>query len=149
MPRSSLHPPAAPAASRYTLAAAGLAALLLLAACGKGEAPAASSAASAPAAAAAKGQDGKGAATPPAVLLLAPEDVRAVESSLTATGPVISGSLQPERRADLRAEVGATVQEVLRDNGEAVRAGDLIVRLDEIGRASCRERCRSRWSPYH
>lgn len=131
MPRSSLPKPAALAASRSTLAVAGLAALLLLAACGKGEAPAASSAASAPAATAAKGPGGKEAAKPPAVLLLAPEDVRTVEASLTATGPVISGSLQPERRADLRAEVGATVQQVLRDNGEAVRAGDLIVRLDD------------------
>lgn len=65
------------------------------------------------------------------VLLLAPEDLRTVASSLQATGPVISGSLQPERRADLRAEVGAIVQQVLKDNGEAVRAGDLLVRLDD------------------
>ena len=66
-----------------------------------------------------------------AVLLLAPEDLRTVSATLRATGPVISGSLQPERRADLRAEVGATVQQVLKENGEAVRAGDLLVRLDD------------------
>ncbi len=66
-----------------------------------------------------------------AVLLLAPEDLRTVASTLRTTGPVISGSLQPERRADLRAEVGATVQQVLKENGEAVRAGDLLVRLDD------------------
>ena len=66
-----------------------------------------------------------------AVLLLAPEDLRTVSSTLRATGPVISGSLQPERRADLRAEVGATVQQVLKENGETVRAGDLLVRLDD------------------
>ena len=67
----------------------------------------------------------------PAVLLLAPEDLRTLSPSLQATGPVISGSLQPERRADLRAEVGALVQQVLKENGEPVRSGDLIVRLDD------------------
>ena len=66
-----------------------------------------------------------------AVLLLAPEDLRTVSSTLRSSGPVISGSLQPERRADLRAEVAATVQQVLKENGEAVRAGDLLVRLDD------------------
>ncbi len=65
------------------------------------------------------------------VLLLAPEDLRTVQASLQASGPVITGSLQPERRADLRAEVGALVQQVLKDNGQAVRAGELIVRLDD------------------
>jgi len=131
MPRLSFTKPAPRAVPRSALAVAGLATLFLIAACGKGEAPAAGAAggaASAPAATAGKGQ---GATKAPAVLLLAPEDVRTVESTLTATGPVISGSLQPERRADLRAEVAATVQQVLRDNGEAVRAGDLIVRLDD------------------
>ena len=67
----------------------------------------------------------------PPVLLLSPEDLRTVSSSLQATGPVISGSLQPERRADLRAEVGALVQQVLKENGEPVRTGDLLVRLDD------------------
>ncbi|MDP1646704.1 MAG: efflux RND transporter periplasmic adaptor subunit [Rubrivivax sp.] len=68
---------------------------------------------------------------PPAVLLLSPEDLHTVNASAQATGPVITGSLQPERRADLRAEVSAVVLQVLKDNGEAVRAGDLIVRLDD------------------
>ena len=71
------------------------------------------------------------AAKPPTVLLLAPEDLRTLNTSLLATGPVVSGSLQPERRADLRAEVGAIVQQVLKENGEAVNSGDLLVRLDD------------------
>ena len=70
-------------------------------------------------------------ATASAVLLLAPEDLRTLSPSLLASGPVISGSLQPERRADLRAEVGALVQQVLKENGEAVRSGELLVRLDD------------------
>jgi membrane fusion protein, multidrug efflux system len=71
------------------------------------------------------------AAKPAPTLLLAPEDLRTLKPSLLASGPVISGSLQPEKRADLRAEVGAVVQQVLKDNGEPVRAGDLLVRLDD------------------
>jgi RND family efflux transporter MFP subunit len=67
----------------------------------------------------------------PAVLLLAPEDLLTVDTSRQTSGPVISGSLQPERRADLRAEIPAVVLQVLKDNGEPVRAGDLIVRLDD------------------
>lgn len=78
-----------------------------------------------------KSADKAAAAKPAAALLLAPEDLRTLNSSLLATGPVITGSLQPERRADLRAEVGAIVQQVLKENGEPVRTGDLLVRLDD------------------
>ena len=72
----------------------------------------------------------KTAASPP-VLLLSPEDLHTVDAGSLATGTVITGSLQPERRADLRAEVSAVVQQVLKDNGEPVRSGELIVRLDD------------------
>ena len=65
------------------------------------------------------------------VLLVAPEDVRTVSRAAVAGGPVILGSIQPERRADLRAEVSAVVTQVLKENGEAVRRGDLLVRLDD------------------
>jgi RND family efflux transporter MFP subunit len=80
--------------------------------------------------AAAPGTDPKAAAAP-AALLISPEDLRTVDASALAGGPVITGSLEPERRADLRAEVSAVVLQVLKDNGEPVRAGDLLVRLDD------------------
>ncbi len=64
-------------------------------------------------------------------LLLSPEDLLTVQASTLSSGPVISGSVQPERKADLRAEVAAVVLQVLKENGEAVRAGDLLVRLDD------------------
>lgn len=66
-----------------------------------------------------------------APLLIAPEDLVTVASSLQASGPVITGALQPERRADLRAEVGAVVLQVLKENGETVKTGELLVRLDD------------------
>lgn len=87
----------------------------LLAACGKPGASGPAAAASAPA----------------ATLLVAPEDVLTVASSAIAGGPVITGSVQPERRADLAAEVAAVVIQVLRDNGEPVRRGELLMRLDD------------------
>lgn len=63
-------------------------------------------------------------------LLIAPEDLYTVRSN-APTGPSITGSVQPERRADLRAEVPAVVLQVVKENGEAVRRGDLILRLDD------------------
>ena len=63
-------------------------------------------------------------------LLVAPEDVRAVGNSGLIGAPVVSGAIQPARRADLRAELAAVVLQVAKDNGERVRQGDLIVRLD-------------------
>lgn len=80
---------------------------------------------------------GKGAAgkTPEAEksapMLLSPEDLITVSSSAMAAGPSITGSIEPERRADLRAEVSAVVLAVLKENGDPVKRGDLLVRLDQ------------------
>jgi RND family efflux transporter MFP subunit len=68
--------------------------------------------------------------TESAVLSLGSEDITQVGTSDHGTGPVISGSLQAERRADLRAEVSAMVLKVHKENGEPVRKGDLLVTLD-------------------
>ena len=66
-----------------------------------------------------------------APLLVAPEDVATIRNNSLTSGPVITGSIQPERRADLRAEVQAIVLQVLKENGDAVKRGDLLVRLDD------------------
>ena len=68
------------------------------------------------------------AATQP--LLLAPEDMYTVRNSALTSGPSITGSIQPERRADLRAEVQAMVMKVYKENGDVVHQGDLLVTLD-------------------
>ena len=64
-------------------------------------------------------------------LLLAPEDLVTLHKSAYAAGPPITGSIQPERAADLRAEVSAVVIAVLKDTGDPVHRGDLLVRLDD------------------
>jgi RND family efflux transporter MFP subunit len=71
------------------------------------------------------------AAGKPVQLLVEPEDVLTVQSNALASGPVITGSIQPERKADLRAEVSAVVLQVLKENGEPVKRGDVLVKLDE------------------
>ncbi len=63
-------------------------------------------------------------------LLVTPEDTLTLTPSATAAGPLFTGSVQPERLADLRAEVSAVVIEVRKQNGDPVKAGDLLVRLD-------------------
>jgi membrane fusion protein (multidrug efflux system) len=63
-------------------------------------------------------------------LSLGSEDILQLGTAEHGTGPVISGSLQPEMRADLRAEVSAMVIKVHKENGEAVRKGDVLVTLD-------------------
>ena len=83
-----------------------------LAACGKG------------------GKDSK-ADDKPVTLQIAPEDIIRVSSNSLVSGPVITGSVQPERKADLRAEVSAVVLQVLKENGDPVKKGDLLVKLDE------------------
>jgi membrane fusion protein, multidrug efflux system len=70
-------------------------------------------------------------AAAPAPLLIAAEDVFTLHPSPLSAGPLITGSIQPDRKADLRAEVPAVVLAVLKENGQAVRRGELLVRLDD------------------
>ena len=81
----------------------------------------------APGTAQAAAKDGK----PAVKLLISPEDILMVQSNAVTSGPVITGSIQPERKADLRAEVSAVVLQVLKENGDVVKRGDVLVKLDE------------------
>lgn len=113
---------------RYSAAAVLATALLAtLAACGRG--PAAPE--GKPAAPAKAAPTQAATAAPKLPLLIASEDVIVVRPDERANGPLITGSIQPERRADLRAEVSAVVMQVAKENGETVRGGDLLVRLDD------------------
>ena len=96
-----------------------LVAVLVLPGCGKG--PNAST---------------KGSAAPTAPLIVSAEDLVTVRNSALASGPAITGSIQPERRADLRAEVPAVVIRALKENGDPVKKGDLLVQLDDTASVS-------------
>lgn len=73
-------------------------------------------------------------------------DVVVVDSGTIATGPLLSGSLQPREQATVRAEVGGTVEQVLVEPGDAVRRGQPLLRLDadapsqNLASAQARER---------
>jgi membrane fusion protein (multidrug efflux system) len=105
-----------------------------LAACSKGGndgKPAASGSASASASSSAAASGSAKASAPPVTLAVAPEDLLVLAANNLASGPVVTGSVQPERKADLRAEVSAVVLQVLKENGDVVKRGDVLVRLDD------------------
>ncbi len=64
-------------------------------------------------------------------MLIAPQDLLEISLDQIASGPVISGSLQAQKQAELLAEVSAIVMQVLKDDGDTVEKGDLLVRLDD------------------
>lgn len=65
-----------------------------------------------------------------AVVVTPTDMVLAVEGEI-ATGPVLSGSLEPERQAAVRAEVSGSVMDIYVQQGDAVRAGQLLARIDD------------------
>jgi membrane fusion protein (multidrug efflux system) len=75
-------------------------------------------------------KDGKD-SKPAVQLSISPEDTLTIQTNALASGPVVTGSVQPERKADLRAEVSAVVLQVLKENGDVVKKGDVLVKLDE------------------
>lgn len=70
-------------------------------------------------------------AAPVASLLVTPQDLIKLEVNGLSSGPPITGSIQPQRRADLRAEVSSVVLQVFKENGDRVRQGEVLVRLDD------------------
>jgi len=78
-----------------------------------------------------KGTGGTPDKVAPPPLLISSEDLITLANNSLTSGPSITGSVEPERRADLRAEVPAVVLAVLKENGDPVRRGDLLVRLDQ------------------
>ncbi|WP_306523590.1 efflux RND transporter periplasmic adaptor subunit [Rheinheimera sp.] len=64
-------------------------------------------------------------------LSLVSADILQLQASELARGPMVSGSLQPVVKAELNAEVSGIVTKVLKDNGDLVKAGELLVQLDQ------------------
>lgn len=71
------------------------------------------------------------------------EDIVVARAESLSAGPLISGSLMPDRQATLRAEVPGTVVEVLVEPGQSVRAGQLLARLDDVALAEAAVSARS------
>jgi len=79
-----------------------------------------------------KGDDGASATeTAEAIVTVGPENIAVATLSELRSGPPVSGSLEPEQSATVRAEVGGSVLRTNVDAGERVKRGQLLARLDE------------------
>ena len=70
------------------------------------------------------------ATTAPALIEIGRENVVEVTSQEITVGPLVSGELKAEREATVRAEVGGAILQVLPREGEAVKVGTLLARID-------------------
>jgi RND family efflux transporter MFP subunit len=66
-------------------------------------------------------------------VLIGPENIVIVDSVEIASGPTISGSLQPEVASAIRAEIGGSVLQTNAEVGQRVTRGTLLARIDDTG----------------
>lgn len=71
-------------------------------------------------------------ATPARVetMLVGPENVTVVRSEVIRSGPPISGSLQPEKQATIRAEMSGSVVQTYAEAGQRVSHGQALAQID-------------------
>jgi RND family efflux transporter MFP subunit len=62
---------------------------------------------------------------------IGPENITVVQVRQIQTGPAISGSLEPDEQAVVRAEVAGAVLDTYAEAGQAVRKGTLLARIDD------------------
>lgn len=79
----------------------------------------------------------------PAAIQVGPENLWTVVRVRIQAGPLLSGTLRPERRAEVRAEIGGTLRETAYEPGQAVAAGAVLARLDERAVRDARESAQS------
>ena len=61
------------------------------------------------------------------------ENIAIVTNGVLQSGPTVSGALAPEREAVVRAQVGGSVLQTYIDQGQAVRAGQTLARIEAGG----------------
>ncbi|MFL5501635.1 MAG: efflux RND transporter periplasmic adaptor subunit [Gemmatimonadaceae bacterium] len=66
-------------------------------------------------------------------LTVGPENIAVATTSSIMSGPALSGTLEPEREAVLRAQVPGSVLQTYADQGQAVGAGTPLARIDATG----------------
>jgi RND family efflux transporter MFP subunit len=64
-------------------------------------------------------------------VFVGPENVVVVRAEQIRTGPTLSGAIEPERSATIRAEIPAAVMQTFAEPGQRVGAGALLARLDD------------------
>jgi RND family efflux transporter MFP subunit len=61
------------------------------------------------------------------------ENIAIVTTGTLQSGPTVSGALMPEREASIRAQVGGSVLQTMAEQGQAVRAGQTLARIEAGG----------------
>lgn len=64
-------------------------------------------------------------------VVLGPENVTIAAVDTIRTGPTLSGELSPEQSAQVRAQVAGSVIRIFAEQGQAVRRGDVLARIDD------------------
>ena len=64
-------------------------------------------------------------------VLVGPENIVVVSAQVIRTGPTLSGAIEAERQATVRAEIPAAVMQTYAEAGQRVPAGALLGRLDD------------------
>ena len=77
-----------------------------------------------------KDGDAEAAETAKAVVV-SPQEIYVVSEHRIETGPSMSGSLDPDQEATVRAEVGGAVLQTFVDQGTHVGVGTVLARLDD------------------
>ena len=78
-----------------------------------------------------KGTDNATAKNAPIGMQVGPENVAVVKAEQIRSGPAISGNLEAEAQATVRAEVGGAVLRTLAEQGDRVGAGRALAQLDD------------------
>jgi membrane fusion protein (multidrug efflux system) len=66
-------------------------------------------------------------------MIVGPENITVASNGSIMSGPSLSGTLEPEREAVLRAQVAGSVLQTYADQGQAVNAGAVLARIDASG----------------
>lgn len=87
------------------------------------------------------GAEAEKAATPPppAPVVIGSENTVTVRRGTVIVGPIISGELRPQREATVRAELGGSMLEVTVEEGQSVRRGQLLGRIETRTLESARQ----------
>ena len=66
-------------------------------------------------------------------IVVGPENIAVAKTGAIMSGPALSGTLEPEREAVLRAQVSGSVLQTNADQGQTVSAGAVLARIDASG----------------
>jgi len=80
-----------------------------------------------------KGDNASAAETKVETISVGTENIAVATTSSIMSGPSLSGTLEPEREAVLRAQVQGSVLQTYADQGQAVSAGTALARIDATG----------------